>query len=219
MARLRRRPFAPLRAQGRARHGTQGLMNSGQRTHSSRTRKKAKAASEAQPRCDAACRDGGSCHDVGSSVPRQRHRPAVVRQAAQRIGDENWDADPPLAYELPKAAAIAAKRGGRAKNKAKAATNAAADSKRTTPTAEVRREVSDAEKMRRIEQYAQAMGCGTIDELRDHFGEHDDDLYSGVWESANLDWPIGVLAPSWVFGGGKCRNGRTVTHGPILRLR
>ena len=37
------------------------------------------------------------------------------------ISGENWDADPPLPYESPKAAAIANKRAGKAKAKAPAA--------------------------------------------------------------------------------------------------
>ena len=37
------------------------------------------------------------------------------------IGDENWDADPPLPYEPPQAAAIASKRGSKAKAKPPAA--------------------------------------------------------------------------------------------------
>ena len=51
------------------------------------------------------------------------------------ISGENWDADPPLPYELPKAAAIATKRAGKTKAKAPAADTQKPYTRRAHPEA------------------------------------------------------------------------------------
>ena len=112
---------------------------------------------EAQSRCDAARLDGGSGRAWASTYNDNETEAQWRTRLHTWIGEEGWLADPTL-HGPPKAAAIANKRGGKAKAKSPAADTRKPDTRRAPP------KVRAKPKCKPVDGAAARAPCATVDD-------------------------------------------------------